>query len=148
MRGECVCTDPTQRETSVHQREGIRLRQSSDNGVERLLSLRFVGRVCASQRMGGILRGWKPFWGYRPICYYAPLRSRGHRAPWCFLQFVSMARLSCVALLAAASFVVSDAFVSPPARWGAASMSARQPRQRCDVTRKVVCKYKLFMCCS
>lgn len=67
MRGECVCTDPYTEGTSVHQREGIRLRQSSDNGVERLLSLRFVGRLCASQRMGGIFRGWKPFWGYRPI---------------------------------------------------------------------------------
>ncbi|CAN0125421.1 unnamed protein product [Pylaiella littoralis] len=41
-----------------------------------------------------------------------------------------MARFSCVALLASAAFIVSDAFISPQVRWVPTSMSARQQGQR------------------
>lgn len=43
-----------------------------------------------------------------------------------------MARFSCVALLASAAFVVSNAFVSPQARLISTSISARQQGQRYD----------------
>lgn len=89
-----------------------------------------MGRVgCISEfKKGGI-----------PGCYAAPpppLSARGcldgpppHDKPAAG-QTCIMVRFSCVALLASAAFAVSDAFVSPQARWVPAPMSARQQGQR------------------